>query len=40
MADEEPDLVLLVLVLPGSDGIELMGQILDIQDVPVIFLSV
>ena len=27
------------LVLPGTDGIELMGNILDMADVPVIFLS-
>ena len=40
VADEEPELVILDLVLPGSDGIELMGQILEIRDVPVIFLSV
>ena len=33
-------LVLLDLVLPGSDGIELMHDILRIEDVPVIFLSV
>ena len=38
--EEEPHLVLLDLVLPGSDGIELMKDILDIVDVPVIFLSV
>ena len=34
-----PRLVLLDLMLPGSDGIELMGSILDIAEVPVIFLS-
>ena len=39
VADEAPRLVLLDLVLPGSDGIELMQQILDRVDVPVIFLS-
>ena len=39
VADEQPHLVLLDLVLPGSDGIELMQQILDRADVPVIFLS-
>ena len=27
------------MMLPGSDGIELMTQILEIVDVPVIFLS-
>ncbi len=36
---EQPHLVLLDLMLPGSNGIELMRQILDIADVPVIFLS-
>ena len=35
----DPHLVLLDLMLPGTDGIELMGNILDIADVPVIFLS-
>ena len=30
VVDEKPDLVLLDLVLPGSDGIELMGEILEI----------
>ena len=40
MAEEPPRLVLLDLVLPGSiDGIELMGQVREIADVPVIFLS-
>ena len=39
MAEERPHLVLLDLVLPGSDGIELMGAIREIADVPVIFLS-
>ena len=36
---DQPRLVLLDLMLPGSDGIELMGSILDIAEVPVIFLS-
>ena len=40
MDEEEPRLVLLDLMLPGSDGITLMRDILDIADVPVIFLSV
>ena len=41
MAEEPPRLVLLDLVLPGSgDGIELMGRVRQIADVPVIFLSV
>ena len=35
----DPHLVLLDLMLPGADGIELMGNILDMADVPVIFLS-
>ena len=39
MTEETPQLVLLDLVLPGSDGIELMGEIREIADVPVIFLS-
>ena len=39
VADEQPHLVLLDLVLPGSDGIELMTEILERTDVPVIFLS-
>ena len=36
---ERPELVLLDLMLPGTDGIELMKDILDVADVPVIFLS-
>ena len=36
---EKPDLVLLNLVLPGTDGFELMKRIPDILDVPVIVLS-
>ncbi len=40
MAEEEPRLVLLDLMLPGTDGIELMRGILDMADVPVILLSV
>ena len=36
---DRPRLVLLDLLLPGSDGIELMKSILDIAEVPVIFLS-
>jgi len=34
-----PYLVLLDLMLPGADGIELMGDIFNISDVPVIFIS-
>ena len=40
MEDARPHLVLLDLMLPGIDGIELMKDILDVADVPVIFLSV
>ena len=36
---EEPDLVLLDLVLPGIDGIELMDEVPELADVPVIFIS-
>ena len=39
LAEQAPHLVLLDLVLPGSDGIELMQAIREIADVPVIFLS-
>ena len=39
MRANDPHLVLLDLMLPGTDGIELMGDILDMADVPVIFLS-
>ena len=39
MREEAPHLVLLDLVLPGSDGIEMMRAIREIADVPVIFLS-
>ena len=37
--EERPHLVLLDVVLPGSDGIELMEAMLATADVPVIFLS-
>ena len=37
--EDKPDLVLLDLMLPGTDGIELMKDILNVADVPVIFLS-
>ncbi len=37
--DEKPELVLLDLMLPGTDGIDLMKEILAVADVPVIFLS-
>ena len=39
LESERPRLVLLDLMLPGGDGIELMKSILDIAEVPVIFLS-
>ncbi len=40
MAEEAPRLVLLDMMLPGSDGMELMKNIREVSDVPVIFLSV
>ena len=40
MAEHKPHLVLLDLVLPGADGIELMNEVRKTADVPVIFLSV
>ena len=39
MAEEKPQLVLLDLVLPGIDGVDLMQAILNIASVPVVFLS-
>ena len=36
---EKPHLVLLDLMLPGTDGIELMGDVPELADVPVIFIS-
>ena len=39
LSEEKPHLVLLDLVLSGSDGIELMNDIRRTADVPVIFLS-
>ena len=40
MAAEAPRLVLLDMMLPGSDGMELMKDIREVSDAPVIFLSV
>ena len=39
LVSENPQLVLLDLVLPGVDGIELMTEIPELSDVPVIFIS-
>ncbi len=39
LEDERPHLALLDLVLPGSDGIDLMKEILEKVDLPIIFLS-
>jgi len=36
---ERPQLVLLDLMLPGTDGIELMGEVPELSDLPVIFIS-
>ena len=36
---EKPQLVLLDLMLPGSDGIELMAEVPELSDLPVIFIS-
>ncbi|MDE2663225.1 MAG: response regulator [Gemmatimonadota bacterium] len=36
---ERPDLVLLDLILPGTDGIELMKRMPELSDLPVIFIS-
>ena len=39
VAEERPHLVLLDVVLPGADGLELMQEIQHVANVPVIFLS-
>ena len=39
LEEEQPQLVLLDLMLPGTDGIKLMREMLNTADVPVIFLS-
>ena len=36
---ESPQLVLLDLLLPGDDGIELLGRVPELSDQPVIFIS-
>ena len=36
---ERPKLVLLDLMLPGADGIELMAEVAELSDLPVIFIS-
>ena len=36
---EKPALVLLDLMLPGTDGIELMREVPELADVPVVFIS-
>ena len=39
MEEEKPHLVLLDLMLPGVDGVELMKDVMEMGDVPVIFVS-
>ena len=39
LEENDPHVVLLDLMLPGTDGIELMRQVIDSHGVPVIFLS-
>ena len=40
MEEVRPSMVLLDMMLPGADGIDLMKDVLRIADVPVIFLSI
>ncbi|MXX76238.1 MAG: response regulator [Holophagales bacterium] len=40
LAAEKPDLVLLDLVLPGADGIELLSSVPGLARLPVVFISV
>ena len=37
--EKKPSLVLLDLVLPGTDGIELMRDVAELADLPVVFIS-
>ena len=39
LTTKKPSLVILDLVLPGTDGIELMNNVPGLQDIPVIFIS-
>ena len=39
LREEQPALAVLDVVLPGADGIELMQQIPELSDLPVIFIS-
>ncbi len=39
LEESRPDLVLLDMVLPNADGIEVMRDVLSVADVPVIFIS-
>ena len=39
LREERPELVLLDLMLPDTDDVELMEDILEVADVPVIFIS-
>ena len=39
LRDEQPALAVLDLALPGADGVELMTQVPELSDLPVIFIS-